>query len=120
MEDMIYTQNIAWRKLREFPGTAEVKMLHDSAEGGARTMLVRLPPGGQIVPHAHLGVVQHYVLEGTYQTRGQTCPAGSLTAAACQCSLSPMAASQNGWRIACCSNGVPEATTVREVGPCRI
>lgn len=38
-------------------------------------MLVRLPPGGHIVPHSHLGVVQHYVVEGTYETRNQTCPA---------------------------------------------
>jgi hypothetical protein len=40
-------------------------------------MLVRLPHGGHIVPHSHLGVVQHYVVEGEYETQGQTYPTGT-------------------------------------------
>jgi anti-sigma factor ChrR (cupin superfamily) len=77
MEEMMYTPNVDWQELQEFPGTAEVKTLRDVPDGGARTMLVRLPPGGQIVPHSHLGVVQHYVVEGEYETQGQTCPTGA-------------------------------------------
>jgi quercetin dioxygenase-like cupin family protein len=77
MEDVIYTQNIDWQPLRAFPGTAEVKMLRKPVHGGARTMLVRLQPGGQIRPHTHMGGVQHYVLEGSYQTRGESYPAGT-------------------------------------------
>jgi anti-sigma factor ChrR (cupin superfamily) len=98
MEEMIYTANIDWRELREFPGTAEVKILRDVSDGGARTMLVRLPPGGQIVPHSHLGVVQHYVIEGEYATRGQSCPAGTHRRLAKQAEVDPIS-TQDGVTI---------------------
>jgi hypothetical protein len=37
MEELMHPENIAWRELQEFPGTAEVKILRDEPEGGART-----------------------------------------------------------------------------------
>lgn len=61
----------------EFPGRGEVKVLREEPHGGAKTMLVRLPPGGRIEPHTHLGVVQHYVVEGEYHTNGRTFETGS-------------------------------------------
>jgi hypothetical protein len=74
---ILHTPDLSWQALRSFPGTAEVKMLRDEPSGGARTMLVRLPPGGQIVPHSHLGAVQHYVLEGDCDTEGRSLGAGT-------------------------------------------
>jgi quercetin dioxygenase-like cupin family protein len=67
----------AWRELKEFPGRGEVKLLREEPQCGAKTMLVRLPPGGRIEPHTHLGVVQHYVVEGEYHTNGRTFETGS-------------------------------------------
>jgi hypothetical protein len=67
----LYTPEMTWETLSFFPGNAEVKILRTEPEGGARTLLVRLPPGGEISPHSHLGVVQHYVLEGEYETEGE-------------------------------------------------
>lgn len=72
MRGIIHTRDLSWQALRSFPGAAEVKMLRDEPSGGARTTLVRVPPGGQIVPHSHIGSVQHYVLEGDYETGGRT------------------------------------------------
>jgi ChrR Cupin-like domain len=72
-----YTPEMPWEELSLFPGDAEVKVLRSELEHGARTLLVRIPPGGEISPHGHLGVVQHYVLEGEYETLGETFGAGT-------------------------------------------
>jgi anti-sigma factor ChrR (cupin superfamily) len=71
------THDLSWEELRLFPGTGEMKMLRDESQGRGRTVLVRLPAGGKIVPHTHLGAVQHYVLEGEYETQGRSFPAGA-------------------------------------------
>jgi len=73
----VYTPEMPWEVLSFIPGDAEVKILRAEPEGGARTMLVRLSPGGEISPHDHLGVVQHYVLEGEYETEGEMFGAGT-------------------------------------------
>jgi hypothetical protein len=73
----LYTPEMTWEPLSLFPGDAEVKILRSEAEGGARTLLVRLQPGGKIVPHSHLASVQHYVLDGEYETKGKIFGAGT-------------------------------------------
>ncbi|MDE3242996.1 MAG: cupin domain-containing protein [Nitrospirota bacterium] len=78
MNDRItHTPNLSWAQLFHFPGNAEVKVLRDEGPGEAMTLLVRLPPGGQIRPHSHPAPVQHYVLEGTYESEGDTFHAGT-------------------------------------------
>jgi hypothetical protein len=67
----LHTPEMTWEPLPLVPGDAEVKILRSDAEGGARTLLVRLQPGGEIVPHSHLAAVQHYVLDGEYETEGK-------------------------------------------------
>ncbi|HEY7317261.1 MAG TPA: cupin domain-containing protein [Candidatus Binatia bacterium] len=73
----LYTPEMTWEQLPLVPGDAEVKVLRSEAEGGARTLLVRLQPGGKIVPHSHLAAVQHYVLDGEYETEGKIFRAGA-------------------------------------------
>jgi len=68
---------MVWEELREFPGKGEVTMLREEGKGGAKTMIIRLPAGGQIIPHSHVGVVQHYVLEGECETQGKTLGQGA-------------------------------------------
>ena len=77
VEVTLYTPEMTWEVLNFIPGSAEVKILRAESEGGARTLLVRLQPGGEISPHAYLGVVQHYVLEGEYETEGEMFGAGT-------------------------------------------
>ncbi len=68
---------MGWGEVREFPGPADGKILRYDEKSGAKTMLVRIPPGGEVTPHGHRGVVQHYVLEGQYETQGQLFGPGS-------------------------------------------
>ena len=70
------TSQMQWEPLRRFPGTAEEKELREEPKRGAMTMLVRLPAGGHLAPHSHAGVVQHYILEGEYESNGETFAAG--------------------------------------------
>lgn len=72
MEKVIrHSGEMVWETLREFPGRGEMTTLRDEGKGTARTIIVRLPASGQIVPHSHVGAVQHYVLEGECETEGK-------------------------------------------------
>jgi quercetin dioxygenase-like cupin family protein len=72
-----YPGAMVWRELREFPGKGEVTVLRDEGEGKAKTIIVRLPAGGEIIPHSHVAPVQHYVLEGDCETQGKTLGEGA-------------------------------------------
>jgi hypothetical protein len=72
-----YPGEMVWRELREFPGRGEVIVLRDEGKGKARTIIVRLPAGGQIVPHSHTAPVQHYILEGECETQGKVLGQGA-------------------------------------------
>lgn len=65
------TPGMKWELAPEFPGDVKVKTLRKVDERGARTILVRLDPGTRIVPHSHLGVVQHFLLAGGYLSGGK-------------------------------------------------
>jgi ChrR Cupin-like domain len=91
MEAIIDTRDSQWQALGAFPGTAEAKMLRDDRVGGARTMLVRVAPGGEIRPHSHLAAVQHYILEGSYETQGKVVRAGCYRFLPKDADLAPMA-----------------------------
>ena len=76
-EIMRDTSQMPWEPLSRFPGKAEVKELRGESMGGGSTMLVRLPAGGHVAPHCHPGVVQLYVLEGEYDSRGRRFTVGA-------------------------------------------
>jgi len=70
MKEIIhYPGEMIWQELLEFPGKGEVTVLRDEGKGKARTIIVRLPAGGQVFPHSHVAPVQHYVLEGECETQ---------------------------------------------------
>ena len=73
----VYTPEMAWEATTDLPGAAEAKVLRDEGGRKARTMLVRLHAGGRATPHAHIGTVQHYVLEGEYESQGKIYGAGT-------------------------------------------
>lgn len=76
-EVLRHSGEMVWETLREFPGKGEMTTLRDEGKGKARTIIVRLPAGGQIVPHSHVGTVQHYVLEGECETEGRSLGKGT-------------------------------------------
>ncbi|MDH4086618.1 MAG: hypothetical protein OEV27_09790 [Nitrospira sp.] len=54
MKEVIrHSGEMIWEELQEFPGKGEAAVLRDEGKGKARTIIVRLPAGGQIVPHSH-------------------------------------------------------------------
>jgi len=51
------------------------KVLRDDNKG--QTILLKLPEGFYMAPHSHIIAEQHFVLEGEYQSGGESYPAGS-------------------------------------------
>lgn len=85
-----HTAEMKWEKLQEFPGPADVKIVREDPSLGAKTMLVRIPADGQIAPHSHQGIVQHFVLEGQYEADGQLYETGSYRMMPVRCNVSPI------------------------------
>lgn len=75
MKSIQFTPSLPWQHFDSFPGRLEVKVLRDDTGGGGRTLLVRIPAGGEIPAHSHLGVVQYYLIEGDCEKDGQDYPA---------------------------------------------
>jgi quercetin dioxygenase-like cupin family protein len=73
----IYVPELNWEATTDFPGEAEAKTLRDEAARKAKTTLVRLHPGGRATPHTHVATVQHYILEGEYESEGKIYGAGT-------------------------------------------
>jgi len=76
-QHVTYTPEMPWEALTEFPGEGEIKRLRDQGTGRGMTIMVRLPAHGHITPHAHTAAVQHYVLEGEYESEGKVYGAGT-------------------------------------------
>jgi hypothetical protein len=76
-QNMAYTPEMPWETLTEFPGEGDVKRLRDQGPGEGMTVIVRLHPDGHITPHSHTAAVQHYVLEGEYESEGKVYGAGT-------------------------------------------
>jgi len=73
----LYAPEMHWENITLFPGTAEAKVLRDDGPGKAKTMLVRFHPGEAVKPHTHVATVQHYVIEGEYESEGSVYGAGT-------------------------------------------
>lgn len=73
----VYIPEAEWQALTEFPGKGHIKMLREEGPNNARTLLIRLHAGGEITPHAHITTVQHYIIEGEYESEGQIYGAGT-------------------------------------------
>lgn len=72
------TPEMSWQQSAEFPGSVEVKTLRDERpQCMTKTLLVHLSAGSEIIPHSHLAPVQHFVLEGEYETGGKVYQAGT-------------------------------------------
>ncbi len=56
-------------------GTKRKVLRHDNNKG--QTILLKLPEGFYMAPHSHITAEQHFVLEGEYQSGGESYSAGS-------------------------------------------
>ncbi len=94
----IHTGGLAWEELTGFPGEGQVKLLRDEGGSNARTMLIRIHAGGEITPHAHVAPVQHYVLDGEYESKGNSYSAGTYRLLPGHANVAPIS-TQNGATI---------------------
>lgn len=76
--EVVATEAIPWEPWEGFPEEVGVKTLRDDEHCGARTLLARIPPGGEIPAHSHRGVVQHFVVEGKCEFDGRQFSAGTF------------------------------------------
>lgn len=89
-ERALKTPDMEWRDLPQFPGNVKAKVLREEPDGGAKTMIVRLAVGSQIVRHSHTGAVQHYVLEREYESEGRVYRAGAYRFLPAHADLAPI------------------------------
>ncbi len=71
------TADMSWQEMRGFPSGVEVKVLRMDFRSGAKTMLVKIPADGQILPHRHDSAIQHLIVVGGYESAGQSFQAGT-------------------------------------------
>lgn len=64
-----------WETASGYPEGTKRKVLRD--EGTKKTILLKLPKGFNMGPHAHTVTEQHFVLEGSYFSDGENYPVGS-------------------------------------------
>ena len=65
-----------WEIAKGYSVGTKRKVLRDDENKG-KTILLKLPEGFYMAPHSHITAEQHFVLEGEYQSGGESYPAGS-------------------------------------------
>jgi anti-sigma factor ChrR (cupin superfamily) len=70
-------EEMPWEDARGYPpGTLE-KVLRVGETGDHLTVLLKLPQNFQMEGHSHMGMEQHFVLEGEYESEDHVYRAGS-------------------------------------------
>lgn len=90
IETVLKTIELPWKKLEDFPGDVEGKILRQEPARGAKTVIIKLKPGMQIIPHNHIGVVQHLVLSGSYNAGAEHFAEGSYRLIPPHAEISPI------------------------------
>ncbi|GBD90232.1 chrR Cupin-like domain protein [bacterium BMS3Abin04] len=67
---------LGWEPADGYPKGTRIKTLRD--ENGAQTVLLKLPKGFYMEPHSHLFNEQHLILEGEYESEGETYSSGAF------------------------------------------
>ncbi|MEW5993617.1 MAG: cupin domain-containing protein [Candidatus Zixiibacteriota bacterium] len=73
----INANDLNWQPAEAYPAGAEEKVLSVGGTMAPRTILLRIPPGWSMEAHSHVFTELHYVLEGEYESQGETYPSGS-------------------------------------------
>jgi anti-sigma factor ChrR (cupin superfamily) len=68
-------ENMEWSEAMGYPAGTKMKLLREA--GSARTFLLKLPAGFDMEAHAHMASEQHFVLNGEYESDGQTYGVGT-------------------------------------------
>ncbi|MBN2610155.1 MAG: cupin domain-containing protein [Bacteroidales bacterium] len=68
-------KNSDWQDALEYPNGTKKRVLRD--ENGAKTILLKLPEGFYMAPHAHVTAEQHILMQGEYISEGKKYHAGT-------------------------------------------
>jgi len=74
----INTNNIEWVDALSYPQGAKEKVLSIGSDMAPRTILLKIPAGWKMDSHSHTHTELHYVLEGEYESQGETYPSGTF------------------------------------------
>jgi anti-sigma factor ChrR (cupin superfamily) len=69
-EISLNANDLTWQPAGAYPEGTLIKLLR--VKGTSRTVLLRLPPYFHMDSHSHTLCEQHYVLEGSYESEGET------------------------------------------------
>lgn len=68
----VNANDLNWQPAETYPAGAEQKVLSVGGVMAPRTILLKLPPGWDMKAHSHVFTELHYVLEGEYESLGET------------------------------------------------
>jgi len=74
----INTNSIEWEDALGYPPGAKEKVLNVGSEMAPRSILLKIPPGWSMDSHSHTHTELHYVLEGEYESLGETYSSGAF------------------------------------------
>lgn len=74
-EERVETRRIAWEDAPGYPPGTRMKVLHRTTI--VDRFLLHLPRGFEMDAHSHIYSEEHFVLEGEYQSEGQTWERGA-------------------------------------------
>jgi anti-sigma factor ChrR (cupin superfamily) len=69
-------QEMQWEKAPNYPPGTMMKVLRRDEEGCPLTIILKVGEGFKMESHSHVGIEQHFVLEGEYQSEGDIYQAG--------------------------------------------
>jgi len=70
--------DMEWRPAEGYSSGAEEKVLSVGGSIAPRTILLKIPAGWSMDNHSHIFTEQHYILEGEYESKGETYSSGTF------------------------------------------
>jgi anti-sigma factor ChrR (cupin superfamily) len=74
----ININNVEWKDASGYPQGAQEKVLSVGSDMAPRTILLKMPPGWSMDSHSHTHTELHLVLEGEYESQGETFSSGTF------------------------------------------
>jgi len=70
-------KEMEWESAETYPSGTMMKVLRRDEKGRPLTVILKLKSGFEVGAHSHIGMEQHFVLEGEYESEGRVYKAGS-------------------------------------------
>ncbi|MCD6499936.1 MAG: cupin domain-containing protein [Deltaproteobacteria bacterium] len=74
----IKASEMEWKDSLEYPKGTQEKMLTEGTDVMPRAIMLKIPHDWSMNSHSHVVAELHYVLEGSYETNGETHRAGTF------------------------------------------